>query len=220
MTGTAQDARPRRAGYEAMKRRSILISIALPHATMLVAWGPQVGLAAAVAFLTLFVTRWIGAVSGQQAAQAPAETAGTAPPAAVAGQQPIAFPHTVHAGQYRIDCQYCHYSAERSVDAGLPSVATCMGCHGFVGRNLPGVQQLTQYWEAREPIPWVRIYKIPDHAHFPHMRHIAAGLECSQCHGAVQEMTVVTLNQRLTMGWCVGCHREREVRTDCAVCHY
>ncbi|MBI4521713.1 MAG: cytochrome c3 family protein [Gemmatimonadetes bacterium] len=204
MTGTAQDARPRRAGYEAMKRRSILISI--------------VGLAAAVAFLTLFATRWIGDVSGEQAAQAPADTAGAA--AAAAGPQPIPFPHTVHAGQYRIDCQYCHYSAERSVDAGLPSMATCMGCHQFVGRNLPGVQQLTQYWEAGEPIPWVRIYKIPDHAHFPHMRHIAAELECSECHGAVEEMTVVTLNQRLTMGWCVSCHREREARTDCAVCHY
>ena len=34
--------------------------------------------------------------------------------------QPIQFPHDTHAGQFLIDCQYCHYSAERSVDAGIP----------------------------------------------------------------------------------------------------
>jgi hypothetical protein len=24
----------------------------------------------------------------------------------------------------------------------------------------------------------------------------------------------------LQMGWCLQCHRERQVRTDCFVCHY
>ena len=56
--------------------------------------------------------------------------------------QPIAFPHNQHAGsqpgQNNMDCQYCHYSAERSVDAGIPAVSSCWGCHQAVpGSNNP-----------------------------------------------------------------------------------
>lgn len=176
------------------------------------------GLATVVALLV--VVRASREASPQRAAQAPAETTAVPVPPASSTEQPIAFPHDVHAGQYRIDCQYCHYSAERSVDAGLPAVATCMGCHQFVGRGKEGTQKLLQYWESGTPIPWVRIYKLADHAHFPHMRHVAAGLECQECHGPVEEMTVVRLNQPLQMGWCIACHRQREARIDCAVCHY
>ena len=43
--------------------------------------------------------------------------------------QPIQFPHNTHAGQFLMNCQFCHYSAERSVDAGIPPVETCIGCH-------------------------------------------------------------------------------------------
>ena len=52
---------------------------------------------------------------------------GGADPAAASGQ-PIAFPHNQHAGsepgQNQMDCQFCHFSAERSVDAGIPPVST------------------------------------------------------------------------------------------------
>lgn len=159
---------------------------------------------------------------------------GTEPTAAVPGEypsgQPIAFPHDLHAGiqpgQAQIDCQYCHYSAERSVDAGIPAVSVCWGCHQVIpGRNNPEeVQKLAQYWADQEQIPWVRIYKISDHAHYPHMRHVAAGIACQTCHGQVQEMSV--LNSRdpawggNNMGWCIECHRTEGASTDCAVCHY
>ena len=161
--------------------------------------------------------------------------AGAETPAAEAGQ-PIAFPHNQHAGsqpgQNNMDCQFCHFSAERSVDAGIPSVATCWGCHQAVpGANNPQeVAKIRDYLDRGEPIPWVRIYKISDHAHFPHMRHINAGLECQQCHGEVQEMGVLTSRDPAwggnNMGWCVECHRqpdengEPQASTDCSVCHY
>lgn len=141
--------------------------------------------------------------------------------------QPIAFPHDIHAGaeegQNQIDCQYCHFSADRSVDAGIPAVSDCMGCHLVIpGRNDPEeVQKLREYSQNEEPIPWVRIYKVADHVHFPHMRHVTAGVECQTCHGEVQEMEVIEdVAQPLTMGWCVSCHREEEAPTDCTVCHY
>ena len=156
---------------------------------------------------------------------------GEAPPpsSATTTVHPIAFPHNKHAGEFQIDCQYCHFSAERSVDAGIPPVATCMGCHTVIqGRNKPEeVQKLREFWQRGEPIPWVRIYKISDHAHFPHMRHVspnAAGLECQQCHGEVQTMQVLNSKDPLwggdNMGWCVDCHRQEGASDDCAVCHY
>jgi hypothetical protein len=141
--------------------------------------------------------------------------------------QPIAFPHDLHAGPLnQIPCMYCHSSADRSVDAGIPSVQVCAGCHMPAGAPLfradsLGIKQLTVYWNEKRPIPWVRVYKIADHAHFPHMRHVkVVDLLCQDCHGPVETMRTIQVNQNLYMGWCINCHRQRQVRTDCAVCHY
>lgn len=148
-----------------------------------------------------------------------------------AQQQPIAFPHDVHAGQNRIPCMYCHYSADESPDAGIPPVSVCAGCHlpgsqaggpaqPMFAADREGVQQLAEYWSNNEPIPWVRIHDLPDHVHFPHMMHVNAGLECQQCHGQVEEMAEIEQVASLEMGWCIDCHEAREVRIDCFVCHY
>ena len=156
--------------------------------------------------------------------------------------QPIQFPHDTHAGQFTIDCQYCHFSAERSVDAGIPPVAVCMGCHvrGKVGGRTDQAQaeiaRVREYFPVQSqpgddgpdnpgtPIPWKRIYKVRDHVKFPHMRHVAAGVTCQTCHGQVQEMGVLEEVAPeagdLRMGWCVSCHLERGASRDCTVCHY
>ena len=153
--------------------------------------------------------------------------------------QPIGFLHDQHAGnlegQNNMDCQYCHFSAERSVDAGIPSVQSCWGCHQVIPGQTEQAQteiaKLRGYFERGERIAWNRIYKISDHAHFPHMRHINAGLECQQCHGEVQTMGVLSERDPAwggdNMGWCIDCHRqpdpetgEQQASTDCAVCHY
>lgn len=138
-------------------------------------------------------------------------------------EQPIAFPHDVHAGEYQIECTYCHFSAERSVSAGIPPVATCMGCHVAIqgSENPDEVQKLRDYAERSEAIPWVRVYKVSDHVRFPHMRHIAAGVDCASCHGEVREIGVIReVAQDLSMGWCVSCHVENDASRDCAACHY
>lgn len=150
----------------------------------------------------------------------------SSPPPAQATVQPIAFPHNTHAGEFQIDCQYCHFSAERSVSAGIPPVASCMGCHTVIqGRNNPEeVNKLRDYWQRGEPIPWVRIYKVADHVRFPHLRHVdadAGNLECQECHGIVEEIEVIQeVEQPLKMGWCVQCHRDNDASVDCTVCHY
>ena len=171
--------------------------------------------------IAIGVTAVAAPVAAQAQEAAPAEGALEAAPELLG--QPIAFPHDVHAGQNQIDCQYCHFSAERSMSAGIPPVATCMGCHAFVaGSENPGeIEILRGYAEREEAIPWNRIYKVPDHVQFPHMRHISAGVECASCHGNVQEIGVIEeVSQPLTMGFCVGCHIERGASRDCTVCHY
>jgi len=157
--------------------------------------------------------------------QAGSEQPAAPPLAAPVDGQPIAFPHDVHAGANQIDCQYCHFSAERSVDAGIPPVSSCMGCHLLVGGTTDQAQaeiaKVRDYYNNGQPIPWQRIYKVSDHVHFPHLRHVAADVECQTCHGEVQEMGVIeSVNQPLAMGWCVTCHRENEAGFDCTVCHY
>ena len=153
-------------------------------------------------------------------------TPGAQPAAQAQAVQPIPFPHDIHAGTYGMDCMYCHFSAERSVDAGMPPVATCVGCHRLIpGTENPGaVQEVLGFAERGEAIPWVRIYKISDHAHFPHMRHINAGLTCQQCHGPVETMGAIEQRdpawQGDNMGWCVSCHVELGASRDCTVCHY
>jgi len=63
------------------------------------------------------------------------------------------------------------------------------------------------------PIEWVRIHNLPDHAYFNHAQHVSVGkVECQTCHGPVEEMEVVHQYAPLSMGWCVNCHRQTEVK--------
>jgi hypothetical protein len=131
--------------------------------------------------------------------------------------QPINFPHPQHVKTLGMNCLYCHYSANKSPDPGMPAVGTCMGCHTVIGPNRPAsdlgpkrtsadLTKLTDFWNKKQPVPWVRIHKVPDYVNFPHMRHVNAGVTCQSCHGKVQEMPVVYQASSLNMGWCVNCH--------------
>ena len=102
---------------------------------------------------------------------------GTAP------EQPIAFSHQIHAGSFEIPCLYCHTDARRSASAGVPSVNKCVGCHQLVVPDRPQIRLVMEYWENKEPIPWVRVHDLPDFVYFPHKRHVLAGVECQTCHG-------------------------------------
>lgn len=63
------------------------------------------------------------------------------------------------------------------------------------------------------PINWVRIHNLPDHAYFNHAQHVSIGkVECQQCHGKVEEMELVGQVAPLSMGWCINCHRQTEVK--------
>jgi len=151
-------------------------------------------------------------------------------------EQPIAFSHKIHAGDNGIDCNYCHSSARSSKIAGVPSVNVCMNCHTHIkeGANT-GTSEIQKIYDAIEnntPIEWVRVHQLPDFTYFNHSQHVSVGdLECQQCHGNMQEKTVGQVayhdelnkiqqnidegikfqNPTLTMGWCVDCHRQKEI---------
>ncbi len=135
--------------------------------------------------------------------------------------QPIEFSHRIHAGENEIPCQYCHVYAARTPVAGVPSVEKCMGCHRSVATDKPEIIKVAQYYDDREPIPWIKVYDVPDFVHFTHKRHIKAGLECATCHGPVDTMDRITRQQPLRMPWCVDCHTSKEVENgrDCWTCH-
>ena len=159
--------------------------------------------------------------------------------------QPIAFSHQIHADQYKIDCQYCHADARRSEYAGIPSVSRCMGCHKITAADRPEVQKLAGFFNKNEPIPWVRIFKVPEYVHFPHKAHVRANVKCQTCHGPIEKMAVVEArtgqnfandllnlvglarsSTPLTMGWCVECHTTMNAKEktkaplECVTCHH
>ena len=49
-----------------------------------------------------------------------------------APEQPIKFSHAKHAGENKIDCQYCHDGARRSKHSVIPATNTCMNCHAAI----------------------------------------------------------------------------------------
>lgn len=133
--------------------------------------------------------------------------------------QPIAFSHRQHAGEMAIDCRFCHRSVEVSPVAGIPDVDLCRACHLFIAVDRPEVARLAEFWQQNQPIPWVRLYRIPDHTYFPHMMHLNAGLQCGGCHGEVETMEVTRRVVATKMGWCLNCHREHRASIDCWTCH-
>jgi hypothetical protein len=147
-------------------------------------------------------------------------------------RQPIFFRHDIHAGQFKIACQYCHYSVAESSEPGIPSVQTCMGCHqvisGTDSTDRAEIRKLRQFWADREDpakpkLEWVRLHTLARHAHFPHSRHIKAlgPNACQTCHGDVARMPqMFRANNVNNMGFCISCHVERKVNRDCTACHY
>ncbi len=151
--------------------------------------------------------------------------------------QPIAFSHKIHAGDNKIDCEYCHSSAKNSKTSGIPSVNVCMNCHKSISEytgKVASAEEKAFYdneihkiydaigWDPEKaayienyqvkPIKWNRIHNLPDFVYYNHSQHVTvAGQKCQTCHGPVEEMDEVYQYSPLTMRWCIDCHKETEV---------
>ncbi|MBN9285188.1 MULTISPECIES: c-type cytochrome [unclassified Flavobacterium] len=155
--------------------------------------------------------------------------------------QPIHFSHKIHAGDNGIDCKYCHSSARVSKTSGIPSLNVCMNCHKNINEfqgdadstyvdhtkefytaeiqklyDAVGWDKTAQKYTGKvKPVKWVRVHNLPDFVYFNHSQHVSvAGLECQKCHGPVETMEIMRQHSPLTMGWCVNCHRETNVKVE------
>lgn len=155
--------------------------------------------------------------------------------------QPIHYSHKIHAGDNKIECKYCHSSARVSKNAGIPSLNVCMNCHKNISefqgdKDSTYVEYSKEFYTAEiqklydavgwdkntmsytgkvKPVKWVRIHNLPDFAYFNHSQHVSvAGVECQTCHGPVETMEIMRQHSPLTMGWCVNCHRETNVKVE------
>ncbi|MGQ8337629.1 cytochrome c3 family protein [Sunxiuqinia sp. A32] len=134
-----------------------------------------------------------------------------------APDQPIKFSHKVHAGENGIDCKYCHHSAEYSKSAGIPAMNLCMNCHVLIREGTNSgkfeIAKIVEAVETEKPVEWTRLHNLPDHVFFSHAAHVGvAKLDCQKCHGPVEEMDLMRQHSDLSMGWCVNCHRETDVK--------
>ena len=153
--------------------------------------------------------------------------------------QPIHYSHRIHAGSNKIECKYCHSSARVSKHSGIPSLNVCMNCHKQIAEvsdttatadyskafydgeikklyKAVGWDPSTQKYSGKtEPVKWIRIHNLPDFVYFNHSQHVSvAGIECQTCHGPVQTYEIMKQYSKLTMGWCINCHRQTEVKMD------
>ena len=121
--------------------------------------------------------------------------------------QPVAFSHTIHAGQLGLDCRYCHNGVEKSWYSNIPSANTCMNCHNQVLKDDPKLALVRESAQSGKPIPWVQIHKTPDYVYFNHSVHVNRGVSCVHCHGPVNKMDEVRHAKSLSMTFCLDCHR-------------
>jgi Cytochrome c7 and related cytochrome c len=138
------------------------------------------------------------------------------PPAPV---QPVPYSHKQHVA-LGLQCRGCHVNPDAGKLMTFPPTAMCMGCHAAVAADRPSIQKLAAFAASGEPVPWVRVYQVPDYVYWQHGSHLEAEVPCADCHGPVAERDVIALETNVVkMLGCVTCHDKRQVFTDCGACH-
>jgi hypothetical protein len=121
--------------------------------------------------------------------------------------QPIPFSHKHHVQGLGLQCQYCHTTVEVSSYAGIPPTKTCMNCHAQIWTNAALLQPVRDSWATGESIQWIKVHDLPDFVYFNHSIHVNKGIGCASCHGRVDEMPLMYMENSLQMEWCLDCHR-------------
>jgi hypothetical protein len=124
--------------------------------------------------------------------------------------QPVAYSHKLHAGNMGMDCLYCHSTVDKAAYAAIPATEVCMNCHERVKPQSPEIIKIRESYATGQPIPWIKIHRLPDYVYFNHKAHVTNGVSCVSCHGRIDQMTEVRQVKELTMAWCLECHRNPE----------
>ncbi len=121
--------------------------------------------------------------------------------------QPVPFSHKHHVQGLGLQCQYCHTTVEVSSYAGIPPTKTCINCHSQIWTNAALLQPVRDSWATGQSIQWIKIHDLPDFVYFNHEIHVNKGIGCASCHGRVDEMPLMYMQNSLQMEWCLNCHR-------------
>lgn len=142
------------------------------------------------------------------------------PGAQIGPKQPVSFSHRIHAGMKQINCRFCHPDVDRSWNAGLPPIEKCFFCHKYIIPEHTEIRKEKTFYDAKKPVPWVRIFWIPDFVFFNHTPHTRwADFDCSRCHGDVKTMDRLQYKD-FKMNFCITCHRQNKAQVDCwLACH-
>jgi len=133
--------------------------------------------------------------------------------------QPVPFSHRLHITAAGLDCKSCHPVPEPGDFATIPETSKCMSCHRTIRKDSPAVKLLAGFHNEGKPVPWRRVYRIPDYVYFSHKEHLAKGVTCENCHGLVAERDVLRKEKDTSMAACMDCHRAREASVACNYCH-
>ena len=136
--------------------------------------------------------------------------------------QPIAFNHRLHIQDVGAECTDCHRFALEGVRATIPNIEVCIECHEEPVTDSAEEARTIEHIQEGVPIPWRKVYYVPDHVYFSHRRHTAlGGIDCTRCHGVIEEREKPLSRPlvRLNMDDCMNCHREAEASNDCVSCH-
>jgi menaquinone reductase, multiheme cytochrome c subunit len=123
-------------------------------------------------------------------------------------RQPIPYSHQVHVGKMGMDCRYCHTTVEGAVFAAVPPTSVCVNCHKTIAADSDKLAPLRESLKTGKSVPWVRVHDLPDYVYFDHHAHVRQNVACVSCHGRIDQMEQVYQAKRLSMGWCLECHRD------------
>jgi hypothetical protein len=134
-------------------------------------------------------------------------------------KQPIAYSHKTHVA-LGLTCTGCHTIAGEGFAAGFPPERFCMGCHASIKKESAEIQRLAEFAEAKKPVPWARVYQVPDFVWFSHATHAKdKKVDCTVCHGDVASRDVLFQEKSTLMNACMECHAAYKAPNGCDYCH-
>ncbi len=134
-----------------------------------------------------------------------------------AAEQPIPYSHKKHIA-LGLECVGCHAMPGKGEAATFPAETVCMQCHAAVKRDSAAIQKLAAFVKEKKPVPWVRVYKLPNYVWFSHKVH-SSSAACAKCHGDVAARDVMVKEKPIDMNSCMNCHDEEKASNECNVCH-
>ncbi len=134
--------------------------------------------------------------------------------------QPIAFNHRIHTEL--LECETCHEFVRTGAHSGLPGLSTCLECHEEPVTESAEEQKIVELAGAGGEQVFRKLFRLPDNVFYTHRRHAGiAEIDCATCHGSIAQTTSPPALPpiRITMDFCLDCHRASGASEECIACH-